>query len=409
MSGRMQGMSGMEGMMVFAGSPHTREASGTAWQPDSTPLHAYHMKLADWSVMTHFNAFFAYDKQWGRRGDDQFNSMNWFMLMASRPIGDGELMLRAMLSLEPATATSHGYPLLFQSGEAFHGRPLVDRQHPHDLFMEMAARYRYPLGEKTALSLYLAPAGEPALGPAAFMHRASAAENPASPISHHWQDSTHISFGVATLGLSCDKFQLEGSIFNGREPDEDRWDIDSLQLDSYAARLSYNPTPNWSTQVSYGYLQSPEELHPGESLRRTTASVSYNRPLADGGNWATSLIWGHNDSTGLGTNAALLESNLNLAGKNTIFGRAEYVQKTGGDLVVPNERKKYGITQLTLGASHELTPGRPYSVALGASVTYTFKPSSLDDFYGDNPVGLWVFFRIRPSEMQHGSMQHSGK
>lgn len=396
-------------MPSTAGIPMSREASGTSWQPDSTPMHAYHSMLDDWMIMTHFNAFLAYDRQWSRRGDDQFNSINWFMGMATHRLGEGELMLRTMLSLEPATTAEHGYPLLFQSGEAFHGRALVDRQHPHDLFMELAASYRYPLNDKTAISLYLAPSGEPALGPPAFMHRASAGDNPAAPITHHWLDSTHISFGVATLGMSYDKFRIEGSIFNGREPDEDRWNIDTIHLDSYAGRVTYNPTDHWSLQGSYGYLKSPEELHPGESVRRATASAIYNRPLRDGGNWAATLAWGLNNEAGINSNAVLLESSLDLASRNSIFGRAEYIQKTGEELDLQPEHKKFGLTGLTLGASHELTPGKPYSVAFGASITYTFKPSSLDEFYGDHPIGLWVFFRIRPAPMHHGEMNMRGK
>ncbi len=400
----MSGMHGME-MMSFAGIPQTREASGTAWQPDSTPMHGYHSMFDDWTIMTHFNIFAAYDKQWSRRGDDQFNSTNWFMLMASHPVGEGEFTLRGMFSLEPATATDHGYPLLFQSGEAFHGRSLVDRQHPHDLFMELAARYRYPLNDKTAVSLYLAPSGEPALGPPAFMHRESASDIPAAPITHHWMDSTHISFGVATLGVTYDKLQVEGSIFNGREPNEDRWDIDAIHLDSYSGRVSFNPSENWSFQTSYGYLKSPEQLHPGESVHRATASTIYNQPLANHGNWASTLSWGMNSSEGINSNAVLLESTLDLAERNTIFGRVEYVQKTGEELDLPQTRKKYNITELTLGASHELTPGQPYSIALGASVTYNFIPESLRSTYGDNPIGLWVFFRIRPALMHHGGME----
>ncbi len=400
-------MAGMD-MQSPGGIPMSREASGTSWQPDSTPMRAYHSMLDGWMVMSHFNAFLSYDKQWSRRGDDQFNSINWFMLMGTHPLGKGELMLRSMFSLEPATTTAHGYPLLFQSGEAFHGGTLVDRQHPHDLFMELGASYSYPLSDQAAVSLYLAPSGEPALGPPAFMHRASAADNPAAPITHHWLDSTHISFGVATLGVSYEKFRLEGSIFNGREPDEDRWNIDTIHLDSYAGRLTYNPTDHWSFQGSYGYLKSPEELHPQDSVRRATASAIYNLPLRDGGNWATTLAWGMNNEAGINSDAVLLETNLDIANRNSIFGRIEYVQKTGEELAIEPERKKFGVTELTLGATHELTPNKPYSVAFGASVTYNFKPSSLDALYGDNPIGLWVFFRIRPAPMQY-AMQMSGK
>ena len=388
------------------GIPMTREASGTSWQPDSTPMYAHHSMNGDWMLMTHYNAFLAYDWQSGDRGDDQFNSTNWFMLMASHPLAGGQLTLRTMLSLEPLTTTSRGYPLLFQSGEAYHGEALVDRQHPHDFFMELAASYSHPIGDDAAVSLYLAPSGEPALGPPAFMHRASAADNPAAPISHHWLDSTHISFGVATLGVSVDKFRIEGSAFNGREPDEDRWDIDGLRLDSYAGRISYNPCERWSFQVSHGYLDSPEELHPEEHVWRSTASAIYNQPLDDGGNWATTLAWGLNHQSKLDSHALLLESNWNIANRNSLFGRLEYVQKTGEDLVLPPDDRKYGITALTIGATHELTSHQPYSVAVGSALTYNFTPDTLHEEYGDHPFGFWLFLRIRPSAMGH-SMDHS--
>lgn len=224
------------------------------------------------------------------RGDDQFNSINWVMLMATRASASDELSFRTMLSLEPWSVTKRGYPLLLQSGEAYHGRPLVDRQHPHDLFMELAARYRHAFSERNAVSLYVAPAGEPALGPPTFPHRMSAMDNPAAPVSHHWLDSSHISFGVVTAGIIRDKWQLEGSWFNGREPDEDRWDIEHPNLDSYSGRFTWNPTGAWSAQISHGYMKSPEELHPHEHVRRTPgrpyelglgAAVTYSLSPAD--------------------------------------------------------------------------------------------------------------------------------
>src|SRR5207237_7797222 len=170
-------------------------------------------------------------------------------------------------------------------GQSYGGKPLVDRQHPHDFFMEVAARYRHPIARNTALSLYVAPSGEPALGPPAFMHRISAGDMPMAPITHHWMDSTHIAFGVLTGGVSHANAQLEGSIFTGREPDEHRWNFDPIHLDSYSGRLTVNPGPNWSLQGSYGYIKSPESLRPDEDVRRTTVSAIYNQPRADGGNW----------------------------------------------------------------------------------------------------------------------------
>ena len=333
--------------------------------------------------MTHYNAFLAYDDQSGPRGVDQFNSINWFMLMTTRRTGENELSFRGMFSLEPLTTTTKGYPLLFQSGEAYRGQPLIDRQHPHDLFMELSARYRRVITDDTVLSLYVAPSGEPALGPPAFPHRMSAMDNPAAPISHHWLDSTHIAFGVVTLGVARKTWQLEGSWFNGREPDDDRWDIEKPKLDSYSGRFTWNPSPEWSAQVSSGYLKSPEELHPDEQVRRTTASVMHFTKLADGSQLATTFGWGRNDGDQV-TNAFLIEPSYTTE-KYTIFARAEYVQKTGEELgLLPTDRK-IGVKQLSLGASRELLGKRPYQLALGASLTYTFKPSDLDAVFTASP------------------------
>lgn len=406
MSPMQHGMEGMS-METFAGLPMTREASGTSWQPDSTPMYAEHRQSGLWRVMQHFNGFLNYDNQGGPRGDDQINGIGWYMLMASRPLGRGELMLRTMLSPEPATVGPRGYPLLFQSGESYGGNPLVDRQHPHDFFMEVAARYRYALDDKTAAFLYLAPSGEPALGPTAFPHRMSAMNNPIAPISHHWQDSTHIAFGVLTAGISREKWQLEGSTFTDREPDEHRWNFDPIRLNSYAGRLTYNPGPNWSLQGSYGYIKSPEALRPGEDVRRSTFSATYNRPLADGGNWASTFVWGRNNHGGSNSDSFLLETDYNIANRNTLFGRLEHVEKPGEDLALLPGDRKFPITILTLGGVHELTPGRAYQTGIGAAVTFNWKPSDLNASYGSSPMGFWLFLRIRPAAVKH-SGGHEG-
>ncbi|HEY8993263.1 MAG TPA: hypothetical protein VIM71_01145 [Lacunisphaera sp.] len=385
--------------MAFGPLPDSQEASGTSWQPASTPMHAFHFMTGDWTTMVHYNAFLGYDDQSGPRGDDQINSINWLMAMTTWRVSENELTLRGMFSLEPMTASKRGYPLLFQSGEAYHGQPLIDRQHPHDFFMELAARYRRLLNPDTVMSLYVAPSGEPALGPPAFMHRMSAMDNPAAPISHHWLDSTHISFGVVTLGVAQAKWQLEGSWFNGREPDENRWNIERPELDSYSGRFTWNPTDEWSAQVSHGYLDSPEELHPGEHLRRTTASVIHLSKLPDGNCLATTLGWGRNDH-GEAANAFLIEPSY-ITKKYTLFGRAEYVEKTGEELGLTPADRMIAVRQVTLGATRELTGDRAHQLALGASVTYTFKPDDLDAAYGRNPIGFWIFLRLRPAAMEH--------
>lgn len=385
--------------MSFGPISDTQEASGTAWQPEATPMYTRHSMIGDWQIMTHYNVFAGYEHQSGPRGDEQFNSINWVMLMATRRMAENEFTFRGMFSLEPATTTGKGYPLLFQSGESYHGQPIVDRQHPHDLFMELSARYRRLVSPETALSLYVAPSGEPALGPPAFPHRLSAMDNPAAPISHHWLDSTHISFGVLTAGIAQRKWQLEGSWFNGREPDDNRWDIEKPKLDSYSGRLTWNPTSEWSAQVSEGYLKSPEELHPSEHVRRTTASIIHLTKLEDGSHLATTLGWGRNTNH-TATEAYLIESSY-ITKRHTVFARAEYVEKTGEELLLLPEDRKFPIKQLSLGASHELVNNRPYQLALGASATYSFKPSDLDRLYGRNPIGFWIFLRLRPAAMEH--------
>ena len=385
--------------MEFGTIADSQEASGTAWQPADTPMYAHHFMMGEWMTMAHYNAFLSYDDQSGPRGDDQINSINWLMLMATRRMDRNELSFRGMFSLEPVTTTTKGYPLLFQSGEAYNGKPLIDRQHPHDFFMELSARYRRILADDTVFSLYVAPSGEPALGPPAFPHRMSAMENPAAPISHHWLDSTHISFGVLTAGVAHKTWQLEGSWFNGREPDDDRWDIERPKLDSYSGRLTWNPTPEWSAQVSSGYLKSPEELHPEEHLRRTTASIIHLTKLRDGSHLATTFGWGRNDH-GEATNAFLIEPSY-MTETYTVFARAEYVQKTGGELGLLPDDRKIAVKQFTVGASHELVKDRPWQLALGGSVTYTVKPDDLDAVYGDNPIGVWLFLRLRPAAMKH--------
>ncbi|MBI3951261.1 MAG: hypothetical protein HY314_12500 [Acidobacteria bacterium] len=266
--------------------------SGTSLLPASTPGYMWHWMVGDWMVMLHGDLKVGFNHQGGPRGVNKAESQNWLMIMAEREAGPGRLMVRGMFSAEPGTAPNGGFPQLFQSGETFRGRPIIDAQHPHDLFMELAASFTLPLSEQTSLYVYGGPVGEPALGPVAFMHRVSAAENSAAPLGHHWQDSTHITHGVITAGVTAWRFRVEGSIFHDAEPDENRNDIELGKLDSWSARIWFTPTQNWTMQVSHGHLNEPEAIAPGD-LDRTTASLSYNRPW-HGGHWATSLIWGRN-------------------------------------------------------------------------------------------------------------------
>jgi hypothetical protein len=396
-------MAGMHDMMApIAGVADTQQASGTSWQPSVTPHYAFHKQLGRWGLMTHYNVFLNYDRQEGPRGDYQYNSTNWLMVMADRSIKNDRLQFRTMLSLEPLTVTPGGYPILLQSGEQYHGKPLVDRQHPHDLFMELSAKYTHPLGKDSAAFLYAAPSGEPALGPTAFMHRLSAMDNPIPPITHHWQDSTHIEFGVLTLGAWRKNLQIEGSYFTGREPNEFRYDFTPFHLDSFSGRVSYNPSPNWSLQASYGYLHSPEQLRPDEDIRRTTASASYTLPLRRGGFWSTTFAFGNNNSGGVDSDSYLLESELNLANRNTMFARYEFVNKLGEELSIAPETRKFGVGQFSIGYVRDITPNRPYQTGVGAAVTFNTIPSSLHSAYGSSPMGFWLFLRIRPAQMQHG-------
>jgi hypothetical protein len=400
----MAGMSGMEARMAgVLGIPHTRLGSGTSWQPQTAPHYGWHFVRGSWTLMIHGVAYAEYDRQLGTRGDDQLGSINWGMLMAMHSLWGGMLHLHGMLSAEPATIGARGYPLLLQSGESYHGLPLHDRQHPHDLFMEAAALYEHPVARDLALSLYVAPVGEPAIGPVAFPHRPSAASDPLAPLGHHWQDATHVTFGVLTLGMFSRTWKVEGSVFNGREPDEHRTDIEVRKLDSYAGRIFYNPNENWSYSASAAYLASPEVLHPEESMHRYAASIMNTRLLGARGEWSSSLIYGANAVAGAPlANSALIETDISLDGVDTFFGRAELVQKSAEDLAIANqpESRRYDIGAITLGYSREIM--RAHGLTLGASIlgTLDIVPGALATVYGTrNPKGYAVFLRLRPDRM----------
>ncbi len=392
-----------------------RSGSGTSWQPDATSMRASHSMLGGWDLMMHGVAYLQFDDQGSNRGDKQVGSVNWGMIEAGRSVSGGMLNLRGMVSAEPFTVGSRGYPLLLQSGEAYHGAPLHDRQHPHDLFMEIAAIYDHPVGNDLSVSLYLAPVGEPAIGPVAFPHRQSAASDPLAPLGHHWQDATHVSFGVITAGMYTRMVKVEGSIFNGREPDEIRTNFDykGRRLDSYAGRLTVNPNANWSLSGSYAYLNSPEQLDPERSVHRGVASVMYVRPFGISGSWASTVIYGGNKHAGQRgfSNSALAESNLELDNSNTVFGRIEFVQKSAEDLAVPLASPQFSgavttefrVGEVTLGYVRELS--RVYGGSLGAGVAGSLNvvPSTLQFVYGSRtPLGGTIFLRLRPGLMNTG-------
>jgi hypothetical protein len=414
----MEGMEGMEGMdhsmhgmhemhALLGSYPMTREASGTAWQPESAPHGGLHLMAGPWELMTHAYVMGIYDDQGGPRGDSKSFSENMWMGMANRPLGPGRLGLRAMLSAEPWTIGKGGYPLLLQTGETANGvDPLVDRQHPHDLFMELAGTYSVPTGTDGSLFVYLGLPGEPALGPPAFMHRFSGLENPEAPLSHHWLDSTHITFGVATLGWVRGPVKLEGSVFTGREPDERRTNIESPKMDSWSARLSLNPAPDWAFQASYGHLHSPEQLEPEIDTDRATLSAIYNRPLAGGGNWQTTFAWGRNRrDPGRTTDAWLVESALS-RGRHTLFGRAERLENDelfghgghGGEVSVEEAGQAgavFTVGKVSLGYLYDAVVTDTWKTGVGVVGSVAFVPREVQDAYEDQPVSWMGFLRVR--------------
>ncbi len=309
-----------------------------------------------------------------------------------------------MFSLDRLTEGGNGYPLLFQSGESWKNRPLVDRQHPHDLFSELSVAYSYAFSKKSDLSVYIGYPGEPALGSVAFMHRPSALANPDAPISHHWNDGTHITFGVATIGYRYDKFKLEASSFTGREPDENRYNFDKPRFNSWSGRLSFNPSDNWSLQVSHGFVKSPEALHPEEDVNRTTASAIYSLPLENDSWLNATALWGQNKTAGQDPeNAVLLEAALRLK-RFEIYTRYEWVQKSTEELNL--EASTYGdhalfpVNALTLGLTYDILTILKTRVSLGGHMTWFRPDQKLASLYGNNPLGGEIFLRIYPGLMK---------
>jgi hypothetical protein len=379
-------------------SPHA--GSGTSWEPASVPAHMWMTSPAGWDIMAHGALSVSYNQQGGPRGVGKAESVNWIMFMEQHRFAGGSLMFRQMFSAEALTAPPPGFPELFQTGETYHGMPLVDHQHPHNVFAELAVYYSHPLTERTSWFVYGGPSAEPALGPVAFNHRASVAELPAAPLSHHLQDSTHTSFGVVTGGVIIKRLKLEGSAFNGREPNEHRWSIQLNPLDSWSGRASIAPNRNWTAQYSYGHLVDPEAAEPGNEDRQT-ASIEYSRPLA-AGSWSSALIWGrkHKDSNGHNLNSYVLESTVNFRRRNYAYTRMELVDK---DELFPENpaSPSYRIGAYTFGGVRDLARSHLWQFGLGADVTFYSKPASLDSSYGQNPVSFKVFLRVRPGLSEH--------
>ena len=388
-------------------SPHV--SSGTSWQPAPVPTNEWMWKRGGWELMAHGVIFVDYNQQGGPRGEGKAESVNWGMLMEQHRLGSGTILFRQMFSAESLTSPHPGFPELLQTGETYRGEPLVDHQHPHNVFAEVAMLYSLPIKEKISWEFYGGPSAEPALGPVTYLHRASASELPLAPLGHHLQDSTHTSFGVVTTGFVIDRVKLETSAFNGREPNEQRWSIQLAELDSWSGRAIVAPTRNWTAQYSIGRLEHPEELEPGSQWRET-ASVEYNRPFARG-NWATTMLWGrvHKLATNAHLNSYLLESTLNFGRRNYVFSRLELVDK---DELFPNApvHPGYRIGAYTFGGERDIVHQRVWQLGLGADATCYSKPTALDAAYGNQPVSFQIFLRMRPGsarrELEASHPQH---
>jgi hypothetical protein len=387
-------MSNMDMSGAYGPYPMTREASGTAWQPDAAPHRGLHVMRGEWMLMLHGDADLVGDHQGGTRGGDRFFSDNMLMAMAHRPLGPATIGLRAMLSAEPATIGKAGYPLLLQTGETADGKaPLIDRQHPHDLFMELATSLAVTRGAGS-LFVYGGLPGEPALGPPAFMHRFTGAVIPEAPITHHWLDSTHVTFGVLTAGAVWDRAKIEASAFRGREPDENRWNIETPKLDSHSFRLSVNPTDAWALQGSYGRIHSPEQLEPDVNQDRLTFSSMRHGHVGET-QWEAMLAWGQNrNQPGHTLDAWLLEASAEFRERDVIFVRGERVQK---DELFESPDARAGVPfnvgRIATGYRRSLVRLEHLDAAIGAMGTILLVPRNLQDAYGDSRLSGLVFLR----------------
>ena len=406
----MKGMD-MSGMNMAANDPAgaflMNLATGTSVNPESAPMPMIMPHLASWNTMLMGVGFLSDIQQSGPRGGDKLYSSNWIMAAAEHKIGSkGAFLGTLMLSLEPATVTERRYPLLFQTGETAFGRPIVDGQHPHNLIMGLGFHYAYELGESTTLDLYVAPVGDPALGPTAFPHRDSAGELPQAPISHHWQDSSHIVDEVVTVGVQHKKIKVEASGFHGAEPGENRWIIQTGAMDSWAARIWFFPTKNWAAQFSGGYLTHPEALEPGNQTR-LTGSVSYSKPM-NGSAWSSTVAWGrdHSTATQRNLNAYLVETVVPVRAKDFITGRVEVVAKDEFFADQPGLEaqidRTYGSTfrveAYTAGYTRDIATWGHVETGIGCNFTIYGLADALKPYYGARPVGgnMFLRFRLKP-------------
>jgi hypothetical protein len=374
-----------------------QQSSGTAFQPAAWPMPMLMTRAGSWSLLWMGQGFIVATQQSDPRGAGKIYSANWGMLGASHRLGRGAVMLRTMVSLDPLTITNRQYPLLFQTGESAYGRPIVDGQHPHDLIMELSAQYARPVGENGILNLYYAPAGDAALGPVAYPHRASAMELPQATLSHHWQDSSHIVNNLVTAGFTWRKVRLEASGFRGREPNENRWNVDFGKMDSWSSRLSVFPTKNWIVQVSGARLTRPEASH-ADDVERVTASVEYVIPRPVGNAWAASVIWGQNYKTveKRRSNAVLVETVAPFKRSNFITGRFEWSQR---DELLESAHS-FHVSALTAGYTRDVRLLSNVQTGVGFNLSaYAIDPE-LRRYYGDHPWGINIFLRLRLKRLE---------
>jgi hypothetical protein len=370
-----------------------RESSGTAWQPDSSEHPVVHLMSGDWTLMAHGVLNLVSDMQSGPRGDDKAFASGMLMGMARRPLGDGTLQFKAMVSPDPLMG-KRGYPLLLASGETANGRDrLIDRQHPHDFFMELSASISQNIGPKSSAFLYAGLPGEPAFGPPAFMHREAIMDSPEAPITHHWLDSTHITFGVVTAGLVLDRVKVEASRFNAREPDQHRWDIETGPLDSTALRVSWNPTRTLSLQGSWGHFTDPEQLEPGVDQKRWSASALWADQVAPSWRAAATIAWGRKAAHGHRDDAIALEGSLE-HGQWTLFGRGEMAENR--ELTDLHDGPAFRIGKVSAGAIRDFRLADHVSLGAGGLVSVNFVPDELAALYGgQSPAGAMAFLRLK--------------
>jgi hypothetical protein len=368
-------------------------------------MNGLHRQARGWEVMVHGNAYLQilHESAPEHRGQTQGGSINWGMVMARRPLGQGWVGLRTMMSLEALTIPGCGYPNLLQTGEICDGDTIHDKQHPHDLFMEIAAEFDRPLSSSLRWRVYGGLAGEPALGPSGFPHRVSAIVNPISPITHHWLDATHITFGLITAGVYGSRWKAETSVFNGREPDEERFNLDLAPLDSVAVRLSFLPTSTVAVQMSAGHLNDAELPHPGgipADVVRVTSSVTYHRRVGEANLWATTAAWGANHEVGITTHGLMLESSLSLRERHAFFGRAEVNGKPAHDLHVHESTGVFTVGKVQGGYIRYLSVRRGVQPGVGGTMSAALVPRALQPRYGGVGVGVGAFLTLRPAAHQ---------